>query len=233
MFPALRMLFVFILLGVPAALIGIPWSALRGNFSTMYRWGMSVIRLGVRAAGIRVRVEGLENVPTGESRIFLSNHVSNLDPPVLLPVIPGMTSVFLKRSLMKIPLLGTAMRMGKFVPVTRGGSREEAEKSVAVAAEALRSGLNITIFPEGTRSCDGNLLPFKKGAFFLAAATGAPMVPIILRGTAGMMRKGSLKIYPGEAVVQFLPVIRPEDFQTKEDLMEAVRESMQTGLTRL
>jgi 1-acyl-sn-glycerol-3-phosphate acyltransferase len=230
MLAALRMLFVFVILGAPAALVGIPWSALRGDFRTMYRWGMAVIRLGVRAAGIRVRVEGLENVPSGESCIFLSNHVSNLDPPVLLPAIPGMTSVFLKRSLMKIPLLGTAMRMGKFVPVSRGGSREEAEKSVAAAADALASGLHITVFPEGTRSPDGKLLPFKKGAFFLAADTGAPMVPVVLRGTAQMMRKGSVKLYPGEAVVRFLPVVRPQEFASREELMEAVRSEMEAAL---
>jgi 1-acyl-sn-glycerol-3-phosphate acyltransferase len=195
MFAALKMLFVFLVFGVPAALIGIPWSALRGNFRTMYGFGMGTLRLGVRAAGIAVRVEGIENVPAGESCIFLTNHVSNLDAPVLMPAIPGMTSFFLKKSLMNIPLLGTAMRMGKFVPVSRGHSREEAQKSVAAAADALKSGIHITIFPEGTRSRDGKLLPFKKGAFFLAAETGAPMVPIIIHGTAKMMRKGSLKVY--------------------------------------
>jgi 1-acyl-sn-glycerol-3-phosphate acyltransferase len=230
MFAALMMLFVFLLLGLPAAVIGIPWSALRGNFSTMYRWGMGTLRAGVRAGGIRVRLIGIENVPVGEPCIFLSNHVSNLDPPILLPVLPGMNSVFLKSSLMKIPLLGTAMRMGKFVPVSRGHSREEAEKSVTAAADALRSGLNIFIFPEGTRSQDGKLLPFKKGAFFLAAETGAPMVPIIIRGTAQMMRKGSLKVYPGEAVVEFLPAIRPQSFAMKEDLMDAVRLQMEAAL---
>jgi 1-acyl-sn-glycerol-3-phosphate acyltransferase len=236
MFSALKMVFVFVGLGAPAALVGIPWSALRGNFTTMYRWGMAVLRLGVRAGGIRVRIAGLENVPAGVSCIFLSNHVSNLDPPILLPSLPGMSSVFLKKSLMKIPLLGTAMRMGKFVPVTRGGSREEAAQSVAVAADALRSGLNIFIFPEGTRSPDGNLLPFKKGAFFLAAETGAPMVPIVIRGTASMMQKGSLKVYPkaanprGEVVVEFLPALLPENFTSKEDLMDAVRARMQAAL---
>lgn len=224
------MLFVFIVFGVPAALIGIPWSALRRNFHTMYSWGMAVLRLGIRAGGIRVRIEGRENIPAGESCIFLSNHVSNLDPPILLPSLPGMSSVFLKKSLMKIPLLGTAMRMGKYVPVSRGHSREEAERSVAIAADALRSGLHIFIFPEGTRSPDGNLLPFKKGAFFLAAETGAPMVPIVISGTAKMMRKGSLKLYPGEAVVRFLHVIRPENFDSKDELMEAVLLEMQAAL---
>jgi 1-acyl-sn-glycerol-3-phosphate acyltransferase len=230
MFPALRMLFVFIFLGVPAALIGIPWSALTRNFSTMYGWGMAIQRMGLRAGGIRVRIEGRENIPPGESCIFLSNHVSNLDPPILLPSLPGMSSVFLKKSLMKIPLLGIAMRMGKFVPVSRGHSREEAEKSVAIAADALRSGLHIFIFPEGTRSPDGKLLPFKKGAFFLAAETGAPMVPMVISGTAQMMRKGSLKLYPGEAVVRFLPALRPSSYSTREELMAAVRQQMMDAL---
>ncbi|MGI4828770.1 MAG: lysophospholipid acyltransferase family protein [Janthinobacterium lividum] len=231
MWSSLKMLAVLLVLGVPAALIGIPWSALRGDFRTMYGWGMGVMRLGTRAAGIHVRVIGLENLPTQPS-ILMSNHVSNLDPPVLLPSIPGMTSVMLKRSLMKIPLLGTAMRMGRFVPVARGHSREEAKRSVAVAAEALRFGLHITIFPEGTRSPDGQLLPFRKGAFFLAAETGAPIVPVVLRGTARMMRRDSLRITPGEAVVEFLPAIHSQDYTSREELMEAVREAMQRALSK-
>lgn len=229
MWASVKMLSVFVVLGFPAALIGIPWSALRGDFSTMYGWGMGVIRLGLRAAGVRVRVAGREHLPT-EPSIIMSNHTSNLDPPVLLPVIPGMTSVMLKQSLMKIPLLGTAMRMGKFVPVARGHSREEAVRSVATAAEALRSGLHITIFPEGTRSPDGRLLPFRKGAFFLAADTGAPIVPVVIRGTAQMMPRGTLKTTPGEAIVEFLPARRPADFASREDLMAAVRGDMERAL---
>ena len=224
------MSFVFTILAAPAALIGIPYSLLRGNINTMYAWAMSIMRLGIRAAGIRVRIEGVENIPHGESCIFLSNHVSNLDPPILLPAIPGMCSVFLKKSLIKIPLIGTAMRMAKYIPVSRGHSRTEAAQSVAIAADALRSGMHIFIFPEGTRSPDGNLLPFKKGAFFLAADTNAPMVPIVITGTAQMMHKGSMKVYPGEAVVRFLPALRPQNFDSREDLMDTLRLEMQAAL---
>ncbi len=232
MFSALRMLFVFTLFGLPAALIGIPYSLLRGNIRTMYSWAMFTMRAGIRAGGIRVVIQGTENIPTGQSCIFLSNHVSNLDPPILLPAIPGMCSVFLKKSLMKIPFVGIAMRMAKYVPVSRGHSRAEAEQSVAIAADALQSGMHIFIFPEGTRSLDGDLLPFKKGAFFLAAETNVPMVPIIIQGTAEMMRKGSQKVFPGTATVRFLPAVHPKDFANREALMDAVRQQMQAALRR-
>ena len=229
MWASLRMLAVLVVLGVPAALVGVPWSAVRGDFGTMYRWGMAIMRLGIRAAGIRVRVIGLENVPA-EASIVMSNHVSNLDPPVLLPAIPGMTSVMLKKSLMKIPLLGTAMRMGKFVPVARGHSREDAIQSVAASAEAMRAGLHLMVFPEGTRSPDGRLLPFRKGAFFLAMETNAPIVPVVIHGTARMMSRDSLRITPGEAIVQFLPARRAKDYASREELSDAVREDMQRAL---
>jgi len=233
MFASLKMVFVFIALGAPAAIVGIPLSALRGDFKVMYRWAMFIIKAGVKAAGIKVEIVGLENVPVGESCIFVSNHRSNLDPPVLIPAMPGMVSVFLKKSLMKIPLLGTAMRMAKYIPVSRGHEKEEARKSVEYAASVLKDGLNIMLFPEGTRSPDGRLLPFKKGGFYLAADTGAPMVPVVIRGTAEMMPKGTLKIVKvGTAVVEFLPVVRPGDFATKEELMGAVRGEMERALER-
>ncbi len=229
MWAGLKMLAVLLLLGVPAALVGIPWSAMRRDFGTMYGWGMAVMRFGVRAAGIRVHVVGLEHVPAAAS-ILMSNHVSNLDPPVLLPAIPGRTSVMLKQSLMKIPLLGTAMRMGQFVPVARGQSRDDAVRSVAAAASALRGGLHITVFPEGTRSPDGRLLPFRKGAFFLATETGAAIVPVVIQGTANMMPRGTWKIHPGEARVRFLPARYPAQFASREALMAAVRGDMERAL---
>lgn len=229
MWAALRMLVVVAGLGVPAALVGIPWSALRGNTNTMYRWAMGIIRLGLRAGGVRVRVSGLEHV-SREPSIVMSNHVSNLDPPVLLPSIPGMTGVMLKKELMKIPLLGTAMRMSHFVPVARGHSREDATRSIAAAHEALRHRMHITIFPEGTRSTDGKLLPFRKGGFFLAMEAGVPIVPVIIRGTDRLMRRGSPKLRRGEVSVQFLPALLPAAFPSREALMIAVRERMEQAL---
>lgn len=232
MFAVLRLLFVYIVLGLPAALVGIPWSAISGDFRLMYRWGMGIMGLGPKAAGIRVRLEGLENIEAGTHYIFLSNHVSNLDPMVLIPNIPGKTSAFLKRELMRIPLFGTALRMGKFVPVSRGNSREEAEQSVAAAVDALRSGLHITVFPEGTRSTDGRLLPFKKGAFFLAQETGAPIIPVIIRGTRQMMPKGTLRIIPGDVHVIFLAPIQSSPDISRDELMERVRSAMEAELER-
>lgn len=232
MVASLRMLAVYLVLGIPAALIGIPWSALRKDFSTMYGWGMRITALGVKASGIRVRLEGREHVQPGIHYIFLSNHVSNLDAPILLPLIPGMTSVFIKRELMKIPLLGTAMRMGKYVPVSRGKSREDAQHSVEAAVDALHGGLHITAFPEGTRSPDGRLLPFKKGAFFLAEETSAPIIPVVITGTDRMMPKQTLRITPGAAYVRFLPAIRPQDAASREDLMHRVRAAMEAELAR-
>ena len=220
---------VLVGLGVPAALVGIPWSALQGNVNAMYGWAMFIIRLGLRAGGVRVRVTGREHVPAGAC-IVMSNHVSNLDPPVLLPSVPGITSVMLKQELMRIPLLGTAMRMGRFVPVARGHSREEATRSIAAARDALRHGLHITIFPEGTRSPNGQLLPIRKGGFFLATETGAPVVPVVIRGTERLMRRGSSRLHAGEVSVQFLPALYPRAFASREALMGAVRDAMQREL---
>ena len=230
MFATFKLLFVYTALGPITGLIGIPYSFLVGDISRLYRVAMWIAHAGVRAAGIRTEVVGVENVPAGKSCIFMCNHVSNLDPPVLLPLLPGRSSVLLKKELMRIPILGTAMRMGKYVPVERGQRREAAKESVAAAADALRSGLHIVVFPEGTRSLDGRLSTFKKGPFYLAQETQAPIVPIAISGTEKMMRKGSVAITPGLARVQFLPVIEPSQFATREELIAAVRRAIAEAL---
>ena len=225
------MVFVYVTLGTLAGVIGIPYSLVVGNVRLLYRVVVrGILPWGVRAAGISVMVSGRENVPANVSCIYLSNHVSNLDPPLLFPVLPGQCSVLLKKELMRIPLLGTAMRMAKFVPVERGHRRDAAQASVAAAAAALRSGLHILIFAEGTRSKDGRLAAFKGGPFYLAMDTGAPIVPIAISGTQTMMRKHSAAILPGTVRIQFLLPIYPADYKTREELIAAVRTAMIAAL---
>lgn len=230
MFSTFKMLFVYTALGPLAGIIGIPYTLLVGDINPLYRVAMWIANAGVRAAGIKTEMTGLENVPAGRPCIFMCNHVSNLDPPVVLPLLPGRCSVLLKKELMRIPILGRAMRMGQFVPVERGGKRDAAQASVIAAGQALANGLNILVFPEGTRSRDGRLSTFKKGPFFLAMETKAPVVPVVLSGTQEMMRKGSWAIKPDTAYVKLLPAIEPTEFQTREDLLRAVRGAMKEAL---
>jgi 1-acyl-sn-glycerol-3-phosphate acyltransferase len=230
MFATFKLLFVYLTLGPVTGIIGIPYTLLVGDISLLYRVAMWVTNAGVRAAGIKIEIRGLENIPAGRSCIFMSNHVSNLDPPVLIPLIPGRSSVLLKKELMSIPILGRAMRMAKFIPVERGSRRDAAKASVEAAAEALRSGLHIIVYPEGTRSKDGRLSTFKKGPFFLAQETQAPIIPVALSGTQTMMRKGSYAIRPGVARIQLLPAIEPSNYATREELMRAVRNAIAEAL---
>src|ERR1700733_760889 len=230
MFATFKLIFVYLAFGPIAGIIGIPYTLLVGDISLLYRVAMWITNTGVRAAGIKIEISGLENIPAGRSCIFMSNHVSNLDPPVVLPLLPGRSSVLLKQELMSIPILGKAMRLAKFVPVARGSRRDAAQASVEAAGDALRSGLHIMVFPEGTRSPDGRLSTFKKGPFFLAEQTRAPIVPIAVSGTQNLMRKGSSAITRGLARIQVLPPIEPGDYETREDLLRAVRKAIADAL---
>jgi len=230
MMASLAILLSYLVLGLPVALTCIPWRVITGNLMPLYRGSMWVVRMGLRAGGIRVEVVGLERVPAGVACVFMANHVSNLDPPVLLPLIPGRTSVFLKRSLMKIPILGYGMRLADFVPVDRGGNVEGAVESTEIAKSLLAKGISITTFVEGTRSRDGRLQAFKKGPFYLGMESGAACVPISISGTETMMRKGSLKVRPGVARVVFHAPLYAKDFADRDGLMAAVRAAIALGL---
>ena len=230
MFATFKLVFVYLVLGFPVGILGVPYSFLVGDISLLYRVAMWITNAGVRAAGIKIEITGLEHVPPGRSCIFMCNHVSNLDPPVVLPLLPGRSSVLLKKELMNIPILGTAMRMAKFVPVERGSRRDAAQASVEAAGDALRSGLHIMVFPEGTRSRDGRLASFKKGPFFLAQQTQAPIIPIAVAGTQDMMSKGSSAITPGLTRVHVLPPIEPAAYETREELLLAVRKAIADAL---
>jgi 1-acyl-sn-glycerol-3-phosphate acyltransferase len=230
MIASLTVLATILVLGAPAALVLIPWAMITGNATPLYNVSIRIVRLGLWLARIRVVTAGLQLVPARTACIFMSNHVSNLDPPALLPRIPGRTSAFIKRSLTGIPVFGYALKLGDFVPVDRDGRVESAQEGVASARRVLEKGIHLTTFVEGTRSPDGRMLPFKKGPFYLAMETGAPCVPVSIHGTETMMAKGSLRIRPGTAHIAFHAPLQPRDFATREDLMGAVREAIASGL---
>lgn len=230
MIPAIKLFLWYALLSPIAALLGFPCTWITGDITFLYRFAMWIAASGMRITGIRVYASGLENIPPHQPCIFMANHVSNLDPPVFLPLIPGRTAVFIKKALLKIPLIGMAMRMGGFVAVDRSGAREAARESIQRASEVLATGVHITSFPEGTRSRTGQMLAFKKGPFYLAQQSNAPIIPVSIHGTESMMRKGSLRITPGDAYVHFHAPILAADYPAREDLIAAVRASIASSL---
>ncbi|HEX3986166.1 MAG TPA: lysophospholipid acyltransferase family protein [Acidobacteriaceae bacterium] len=230
MFSAILLVSTWVVLALPCALIAFPWALLTGDIAFLYRTGIFVVRTGLRAAGIRPEFQQESPLDPAQRYIFLSNHISNLDPPILIPLLPGRVSVFLKRSLMRIPILGYAMKLASFIPVDRDGRAESAIESMHTATNVLRSGVHILSFVEGTRSRDGRLQSFKKGPFYLAMHSGAPVVPVSISGTEKMMRKGSLRIFPGTARVVLHPALQPHDYPSREAFMDAVRASIASGL---
>jgi 1-acyl-sn-glycerol-3-phosphate acyltransferase len=212
-----------------AALLGFPWTLLTGDVSFLYRMGMWGAWTGVRLAGIRVRTVGLDKLDPERTYIFMSNHVSNVDPPILLPLIPRRTSVLVKKELFKYPILGRVMHFGSLVPVDRG-NRESGIAAVRAAADVIRQGVNMTIYIEGHRSLDGKLLPFKKGPFYLAEECGVPVVPITIVGSHYVMPKKRFGIRPGTVTVIFHDPIEPGDFGSRECLMAKVRNAIDSGL---
>ena len=165
-----------------------------------YRLGHGGVGLALSLAGIRYKVVGRENVPPG-AVVYCSNHESNVDPAVLFQGLHPMLHIFYKAELHKVPLMGTAFDIGGFVAVERG-DRHKAFASVDVAAESLRQGNSFLIFPEGTRSRTGELLPFKKGGFVMALKAQVPVMPVAISGGRASMRKGSAIVRPVTVTVR-------------------------------
>jgi len=214
---------------IPVVLFCYPWTLIAGNINLLYRVGMWAAITGVRIAGIRIHTVGLEKLDTSRTYIFMSNHISNLDPPLMLPLIPRRTSVMAKKELFDIPLLGRTMRMGSLVPVDRK-NRDAGISAVRAAADVIRKGINMTIYVEGGRSFDGKLIPFKKGPFYLAIECNVPVVPVTVIGTQHAMPKGRFSIKPGDVKVIFHDPIEPKDFGDREELKLKVRTVINSGL---
>lgn len=228
-FRTILALLFWIVLVPPAALIAFPWTLITGDICFLYWLGMGLAYWGARLTGAKVKLVGLDKIDPAGTYIFMSNHVSNLDPPLLVPKIPGRTSVLAKKEIWRIPILAKALDLAEIVPVERS-NRESAISSIRRAGEVMRHHINMTIFPEGTRSPDGRLRPFKKGPFHLAAETGFPIVPVTILGTYEMMPKGSLIVRGGTATFIFHSPVDPKQFASREELMDAVRATINSAL---
>src|SRR5688572_4322896 len=182
---------VYIAVAAPLALV--VGGVLRWKYG-MYALGHGGVWLALTLAGIRYRVSGREHLP-GTAVVFCSNHESNVDPPVLFEALHRQLHILYKAELRRIPIMGMVFDVGGFVAVDRA-DREKSVASIARGAASLRGGSSFLIFPEGTRSRHGELLPFKKGGFIMAIEAQVPVVPVAVRGGRDAMRKGSALVRP-------------------------------------
>lgn len=218
--------------GISILIVGpalVLFAALTRNVKPLYKTATRLALVGVELVGMKVVLRGLENVQPGQNYIFMANHVSNLDPPVLIPNVPGRCSVLVKKELFRIPILGTGMRQADLVPVDRA-DREAAIESVRAANEVLKKGLHMVIYPEGTRSDDGRLLPFKKGPFHLACDSGVPIIPVTILGTFESWPKTRFALRPGTATVVFHAPVDPKAYSDRDQLLQDVRATVASAL---
>lgn len=206
------------------------YSMLAGETDTMYRIAIRCVRLVVWLAGVKLDVRGIERIPRDRAVVFMPNHQGNVDPPALFSVLPPMLALA-KKELFSIPILGRAMRMRGFVPVDRK-NRERAIQAVEEAVVKLKEGQSFIAFPEGTRSRDGRLQPFKKGVFVMAIKAGVPVVPVSVSGSSRIMQKGKPGIRPGTVRITIHDAIptnalTPDD---REKLSNEVRAAILKGL---
>ncbi|MGH9398047.1 MAG: lysophospholipid acyltransferase family protein [Terriglobia bacterium] len=218
---------LIVVLGCPLLL----YTVVSGNSNLIYRVGVLGARLAVRLAGVRLMVRGREKIPVQRAVVFMANHQSNCDPPAVIGLLPPVL-MLAKEEFFRVPILGHAMRLRGFVPVDRK-SREKAIRAIDRAAAALASGYSFLVFPEGTRSEDGRLLPFKKGVFIMAVKAGAPIVPISISGSRKIMPKGKATIRPGRVRITFHDPVVTEGVALEQTgaVQEAVRNAILSGLS--
>ncbi len=229
----IRMVFIAVFLSLYILILGPPlllYTLVTRRIDPLYWAGLKGVMFFVRVVGVRVRVEGKAKIPEGVC-LFVANHTSSADAPAVVGAIPRRIAVLLKESLFKWPIVGQAFTLARFIPVNRK-DRESAIASVEKAAQAMREGQSFLIYPEGTRSPDGRLQEFKKGAFVLAIKAGVPIVPVLCSGAQRVMAKRSLRIHPGEIVVEFLEPIDAAkySFEERDALNQHVHDAMAAAL---
>jgi 1-acyl-sn-glycerol-3-phosphate acyltransferase len=179
------------------ALITIPFDR-SGKYFRMSPWLWSKIIF--RTFGMKVSITGYENIDPMKSYVFVSNHASMFDIPTVIIALKGNVNIVFKEELTYVPIWGWALRFGHFIMIDRSNPRK-ALASIERAAESIRSGSSVILFPEGTRTMDGKLQPFKRGAFSLASKAEVPVVPLTINGTFTIMPKGSFSVLPANISV--------------------------------
>lgn len=225
----------FLLLFVPFTLLviftGVPITFFDPTGRFLHAYGKLWGRVALFFAGARVRVIGAEKIPRDIPLIFMGNHRSNFDIPALYAGLPHHFSWIAKVELFRIPLFGYAMRRAGYLPLDRSDGRR-ALKTMETAAEKIRNGVSVIVFPEGTRSLDGNLLPFKRGGFLLAARAGVPIVPFSISGSERVNPPKRMEIHPGTITITFGDPIQTAGATGKrrDDLIGRVRDAIEAGL---
>ena len=186
-------------------------------------WGQSILVV----SRIKVSVKGLSHIDVKRPYIYMPNHQSNFDIPVLLGHLVVQFRWLAKKELFNIPIFGRAMRKAGYISIDRN-DRESAFQSLEIAAQKIKDGVSVLIFPEGTRSRDGKIRPFKKGGFVMAIDSGVPIVPIVISGARGIMTKGKFRVNPGQISMMIQEPIDTATYtlETKEALMERVRRTI-------
>ena len=201
----------------------------KGNlgFRCMQKWSRGILKL----AGIEFGTEGFEKIERDRNYLFVSNHQSQVDVIALSAVIPVKFGWMAKKELFKIPFMGWHMKRMGYVAIDRSSIKSSTEGLIH-AAKCLREGGSLVIFPEGSRSKDGKLKPFKDGAFFLAVESKVGIVPLTINGTADIIRKGSTKVNTGRVRIIASDIINVENYthNDREKLKELVRGSISSKL---
>jgi 1-acyl-sn-glycerol-3-phosphate acyltransferase len=227
----LVLIYVFLVICLTPVVFFFMIFGIRDPLISIGKWAM---RLSQLILGLRLDVSGLEHAGHAGAHIFMPNHLSFLDGPMMVMLIPQPVRVILKKEVFRIPIVGSGMRQADFVAVDRKGTKG-GQASIERAARLMRDkGYSFLVFPEGTRSLDGNLQRFRRGGFFLALESGAPIVPISIKGTFELMPKGHLFPKKGCIRVVFHPAISVQGYSRDNlpELMDKVRESIQSGLSR-
>ena len=232
----IRTIILSVLLSLYILLVGPPlllYTLLTRDPDPIYRAGIGGLMFFVRVVGVRLRVVGIERIPPGVC-LFVANHTSALDAPAIVDAIPRRIAILLKESLFRWPIVGQAFRLAHFIPIQRTG-RDSAIASLDKATVALRAGQSFLIYPEGTRSPNGRLQKFKKGAAVMAINAGVPIVPVACSGAYRLMKKSSLVIRPGKILVEFLEPIDTSAFslETRDALNNLMHDALAAATTYL